>query len=122
MGRITPRSPQLLIDTDVNYAPFHCCGDEDLVFIKCPACHHLMVFCYECETLYPDLAAPTPAYWGQYSVDDRRHIICPRCRQPFEDFAFLMQPYVDKYLVTAKEVMDRGFRHLLSDAISEHLE
>ncbi|MCB0066735.1 MAG: hypothetical protein KDD77_06280 [Caldilineaceae bacterium] len=56
MSRIEPRQPGLLTDLDVNYEPFRCCGDENLVFIKCPAGRHLMVFCYEGDTLYPDLS------------------------------------------------------------------
>ncbi len=115
MGHIKPGRPGLLTDQDVNYEPFHCCGDEDLVFIKCPACDHLMVFCYECDTLYPDLSEPTKTA-GLTVVGREDRVVCPVCSKAFEDSAFLAQPYVDKYLVTAEDVIRRGFAHLLSES------
>jgi hypothetical protein len=114
MSNIQPKDPRLLTDRDVNYEPFHCCGDEDLVFIKCARCAHLMVFCYECDTLYPDLTDTTKQQQMPHTRESDR-LICPNCNQPFPDFYFLMQPYVDKYLVTAEEVMSRGFGHLLAE-------
>ncbi len=113
MSNIQPKDPRLLTDRDVNYEPFHCCGDEDLVFIKCPNCSHLMVFCYECDTLYPDLTNPTQQQQVPMTRESDR-LICPNCGQPFPDFYFLMQPYIDKYLVTREEVVSRGFAHLLA--------
>ena len=113
MSGIQPKDSRLLTDRDVNYEPFHCCGDEDLVFIKCPSCSHLMVLCYECDTLYPELSDTTK----QQQIPCTREtdwFICPNCHEPFPDFYFLMPPYVDKYLVTAREVVERGFAHLLS--------
>jgi hypothetical protein len=116
MSHIKPRRPDLLTDLDVNYEPFHCCGDEDLVFVKCPACQHLMVFCYECDTLYPDLSDPTTMS-GLSAVGGDYRVLCPACGKVFEDSAFLMQPFVDKYLVTVEDVVSRGFGHLLSEAL-----
>jgi hypothetical protein len=113
VSHIEPRQPGLLTDLDVNYEPFRCCGDEDLVFIKCPACQHLMVFCYECDTLCPDLSDPAKAS-GLTLIGGEYRVVCPLCGKAFEDSAFLMQPYVDKYLVTAEEVVGRGFGHLLA--------
>ena len=114
MSGIEPRDPRLLTDLDVDYGPFHCCGDEDLVFLKCPACAHLMVFCYECDTLYPDLADPAVGHAVHLSREDTDRLVCPACGEPFEDFYFLMAPHVDKYLPTAGDVIAAGFGHLLS--------
>ncbi len=118
MSHIRPRNPRLLTDLDVNYEPFRCCGDEDLVFIKCPACQHVMVFCYECDTLYGDLHDLTQLS-GTTLIDGQYRVVCPTCCQPFEDFAFLMQPHVDKYLVTVEEVIGHGFGHLLSEPLRQ---
>lgn len=121
MSRIKPRRSDLLTDMDVNYEPFHCCGDEDLVFIKCPACQHLMVFCFECDTLYPDLS--DPGKWsGLALIGGEDKVVCPMCSQAFADSAFLMQPYVDKYLATVADVVERGFGHLLSAALRDRLQ
>lgn len=113
MSYIQPLNPRLLTDLDVNYVPFHCCGDEDLVFLKCPRCSHLMIFCYECDTLYPDLMNPETKM-GVALTSESDRLVCPNCHEPFEDYYFLRRPNVDKYLVTAEEVTSRGFAHLLA--------
>ena len=110
MSDIPSHLAKFLTDVDVNYAPFHCCGDEDLMFIKCPDCQHVMVFCYECDTLYPDLSdlsvrEPVPL------TRDTDRVVCPRCKVPFADYSF----FVDRYFLTAAEVVAKGFGHLLSD-------
>jgi hypothetical protein len=46
---------QVVEEADLDFIHFHCCGDEDLYPFGCPNCDHLMVFCYECDTLYHDL-------------------------------------------------------------------
>jgi len=112
MGDIKPHNPELLTDSDVNYAAFHCCGDEDLIFIKCPECRHIMVFCYECDTLYPNLSDPTVRQSVPLTRSTDR-ITCPTCGVRFADYNFL----VDKYLVTAAEVIAAGYSDLLSDEI-----
>jgi hypothetical protein len=113
LGHIRPANPDLLTDTDVDYLRFHCCGDEDLVFLRCPACGHIMVFCYECDTLYPDLAqTSTHSRIGLTRVEDR--LVCPACHVAFEDYGFLGPENVDKYLPTAAQVRAAGFGHLLS--------
>lgn len=118
-SHIRPSDPRLLTETDINPPPFHCCGDEDLLFIKCPTCGHLMVFCYECETLHPDLTDVEKQSCERVLVADEDRVVCPRCREPFEEYTFLMPAHVDKYLVTAEEVVARGFRHLLSDDLQQ---
>ena len=42
-------------EQDLNFSLFHCCGDEDLYPFKCTECGRMMVFCYECDTLYSNL-------------------------------------------------------------------
>jgi hypothetical protein len=121
MSAIQPSDPNLLTDVDVNYLPFYCCGDEDLVFLKCPVCQHLMVFCYECDTLYPNLDDVSVRVRMPLTRTTDR-FICPQCRQPFEDFAFLMPPQVDKYLVTAEEVVRGGYLQLLSDELQRRFQ
>jgi hypothetical protein len=110
---IKPRNPRLLTNRDVNWDPFHCCGNEDLVFLKCPRCAHLMVFCYECDTLYPDLHDVTQQQPLRLTEITHR-VVCPACLQPFDDFYFLRQPHVDKYLPTLEDIVSGGFAHLLS--------
>ena len=113
MSGIRPSNPELLTDMDVDGSYFQCCGDEDLVFLRCPACGHIMVLCYECDTLYPTLAdTSTQEGLGLTSETDR--VVCPACEVAFEHFYFLQQPYVDAYLPTAQQVKDAGFGHLLA--------
>ena len=113
MTGIETQNPMLLTDLDVNYEPFHCCGDEDLVFIKCPSCQHLMVFCYECDTLYPQLGN-LAIHYHVFTTHEMDRLNCPHCHKPFPDFHFLRPPMVDKYLVTQDEVIEKGFVHLLA--------
>lgn len=44
-----------IVEADLVAERFHCCGDEDLLPFRCRGCDRLMVLCYECDTLYPDL-------------------------------------------------------------------
>src|SRR5512140_770299 len=97
MSHIRPSNPELLTDLDVDYTHFHCCGDEDLVFLRCPPCGHIMVFCYECDTLYPNLAdTSTRSGLGLTSPTDR--VVCPACSVAFEHYGFLMPEHVASYL------------------------
>ena len=114
MSDINPQNPDRLTDSDVNYAAFHCCGDEDLIFIKCPDCRHIMVFCYECDTLYPNLLDTTIRQTVPLTRSTDR-VTCPKCSVRFADYNFL----VDEYLVTASEVIAAGYSHLLSDPIRQ---
>ena len=113
MSDIKPRNPTLLTDGDVEYTHFHCCGDEDLVFLRCPACGHISVQCYECETWYVDLANTSRMESSFLSGGDER-LACSSCGVPFEDFCYLMEGVVDKYLPTAAQVIAAGHgRHLV---------
>jgi hypothetical protein len=72
-----------------------------------------MVFCYECDTLYPNLAdTSTTAQLGLTREADR--VVCPACHVAFQHYYFLQPPYVDSYLPTAQQVKDAGFGHLLA--------
>lgn len=42
-------------EADLVFRHFRFCGDEDLYPFGCPQCGRMMVFCYECDTLYGDL-------------------------------------------------------------------
>ncbi len=55
MTDIKPPDGNLLTDRDVDYALFRCCGDEDLIFLRCPKCGHIWVECYECSNWFVDL-------------------------------------------------------------------
>ena len=120
MSHIKSRNPALLTDSDVDYANFSCCGDEDLVFLRCPACGHLSVQCYECETWYVDLADTSRMESSFLSGGDER-LACSSCGVPFEDFCYLMEGVVDKYLPTAGQVIDAGYgRHLARHLREQH--
>ena len=116
MPDIKPRDPLLLTDEDVEYAHFHCCGDEDLVFLRCPACGYVWVQCYECETWFPDLDDPTQQT-SSYTSGDGAPPACPRCRVPFADRFYLKHGIVDTYLPTAQQVVRAGFGEHLSQAL-----
>lgn len=120
MSHIKSRNPALLTDSDVEYANFSCCGDEDLVFLRCPACGHISVQCYECETWYVDLADTSRMESSFLSGGDER-LACSSCGVPFEDFCYLMEGVVDKYLPTAGQVIAAGHgRHLARHLREQH--
>lgn len=108
----TPRNPKLLWGSDVDTPMFDCCPNSDRVLVKCPACGHLMAACRECSTLFPNLDDPTQ--FSFIGTDDKERVVCVACNTPFEDYYFLMQPYMEKCLPTADEVIARGYGHLLS--------
>ena len=98
---------------DTREAPFKCCGNEELVILRCPACAHLMVFCTECNTLYPDARDPARRETVRLTRPGDR-LTCPSCAVPFEDRAFLTPPHVDKYRATAEQVIAAGLGDLLA--------
>lgn len=114
MSDIQPNNPTLLTDDDVEYANFNCCGDQDLIFLRCPACGHISVQCYECETWFINLADVRDRQ-SSFLSDESERLKCSHCHRPFEDFHHLMDGIVDKYLPTAEQVIDAGHgRHLAS--------
>lgn len=97
---IKPHDAKLLTDLDVDYAPFHCCGDEDLVFLRCPRCGHIWVECYECSTWYVDLNDLSRRA-NTFGAD---RVACP---------SYLRAGAVDRYLPTAAQVRTAGFERYL---------
>ena len=103
MSEIRPRDPSLLTDQDVDYGPFQCCGDEDLVFLRCAMCGHIWVECYECSTWYVDLDDLTRRASSCFDADGQP--ACPQCGEPFADNDYLREGVVDRYLPTRAQVV-----------------
>lgn len=119
MSDIKPRDSHLLTHLDIDYAPFNCCGDEDLVFLRCAHCGHVWVECYECSTWYVDLHDLSKRESACLS-DVRERLSCPDCKTAFADFFYLKEGNVDRYLATAKQVMDAGYGQFLASHLREN--
>jgi len=98
-------------EDDLDFSAFHCCGDEDLYPFRCSGCGRPMVFCYECDTLFPDLRTVAPGREvAVNSTHGHRPIFaCPHCRHSFE-YYFMDNP---AYHVSFEEWRAAGFGHLL---------
>ena len=108
---IKPPDPNLLGDLDVDYAHFDCCGDEDLIFVRCEHCGHIWVECHECSTWYVDLG--DLARRESSSLSDRNaRLSCPACSVPFEDFDYLGK---NRYAASAEQVVAAGFERYLAE-------
>ena len=118
MSDIKPHDESLLTDTDVEYQYFRCCGDEDLVFLRCSACGHIWVQCYECDTWYPDLNDLSKTD-SSFLVSTNERVSCPHCEKKFEDFHYLKEGIVDKYLPSAAQVIEAGFGRYLARHLRE---
>src|SRR3954454_3864062 len=74
-------------ESDLDFSRFHCCGDEDLYPFGCPACGRLMVFCYECDTLYSDLSDLADRGTEVNNFDPNQPVFaCPQCGHRFAYF------------------------------------
>ena len=104
---------QTVEEHDLDFRHFRCCGDEDLYPFGCPRCGRLMVFCYECDTLFPDLTQTTVCR-GLTLTSETDRVVCPTCGVAFKDYYFLRPENVERYLPTAGQVRDAGFGYLLS--------
>ena len=113
MGEIKPNDPTLLTDDDVNYGPFSCCGDEDLVFLRCPKCHHIWVECFECSTWFTDLD-DLDIKQACFLTSDDQSLSCPHCDNPFEDRFYLHDENCHKYLPNRAQVVEAGYENLLA--------
>ena len=101
----------IVTEADLDFARFRCCGDEDLYPFGCPDCGRLMVFCYECDTLYDDLRDLTRQETEINHFDPSRPIFaCPGCGRLFE-YKFMQNT---KYQVTRETWVGQGFQSLLS--------
>jgi hypothetical protein len=94
----------------LNFSYFNCCGDEDLYPFGCPDCGKLMVFCYECDTLYADLLNPLRSDLPVNSFNPSEPIFqCPSCQYAFP-YSFMRS---GSHRVTFNQWRDAGLGHLL---------
>ncbi|PWF24847.1 hypothetical protein DD235_01300 [Corticimicrobacter populi] len=100
-------------DQPVDPSHFRCCGDEDLVFLRCAHCGHIWVHCHECDTLYVDLDDLDRI---EAAMSNKR-LICVCCDTPFGDLYFLKPHVVHRYMPTAEQVIVAGYGHYLADAL-----
>jgi hypothetical protein len=97
-------------EQDLKFGLFRCCGDEDLYPFGCPECGRLMVFCYECDTLYDSLKDLSKQSTAVNHLNPAAPIFaCPDCGRPFEYF-FMRD---GRYKVPRKQWIAAGFGHLL---------
>lgn len=102
-------STEFVQNADLDSTGFRCCGNEDLYPFHCTACGRVMVFCYECDTLYPNLQTLTPE-WDVNRFDPEQPIFhCPQCGFAFE-YYFMSNP---TYYVTFEQWRQAGFANLL---------
>jgi hypothetical protein len=88
---------------------FNCDPNADPYPFKCSDCGHVMVYCVECNTLFPDLHR-LEQYAPTNSLDSSRPAFaCPRCAHVFE-FSFLRNR---AYRVTRDDMIRAGLQHLL---------
>ena len=121
MSQIQPNNPELLTDDAVDHSQIQCCGDENLVFLKCPHCGHIWIECYECSTWFTDLGNLESRQSCYLGHDDQR-VQCPLCNKPFEDFHYLENGTCDAYLPTLQEVQDAGWTDFLDPEFKSSLE
>jgi len=88
---------QFVADEILNYDYFHCCGDEDLYPFKCSNCGHIMVLCYECDTLYPYLTNTSEKTYPNTFDPRLPSHSCPNCGYLFE-YYFIKNKYESSYL------------------------
>ncbi len=116
-GFIAPRpvvkeKPDIIQESDLDSILFGCCGYTALHPFKCPLCGHIMVYCRECDTLFPNLR-DTNQTWLYFGFD---HLLtCPGCNYAFEQDLqrFLNNP---AYHVTPIEWANAGHASLLTDS------
>lgn len=97
-------------EEDLDFSLFRCCSDEDLHPFRCAGCGRIMVFCYECETLFDDLHDLTRCDRAINHSDPSRPIFsCPGCGRDFE-LGFMANPAYD---VPRAEWLAAGFGRLL---------
>ena len=104
---------EVIQDWDLIKSHFlQCCdGNGDSFPFKCSVCGHIMVFCYECDTLYPDLNNTTIM---QLHIG---HFSCPQCNHEFED-DFMRNL---NYYVTPTEWKQAGYESHLTETAKKKL-
>ncbi len=73
------KSNRSVTESNINPSYFHCCGDEDLYPFKCERCGHIMVFCYECDSLFPNLSDTNLVVYIHENPPREPSITCPSC-------------------------------------------
>ena len=102
---------KLIEEDDLNFMYFHCCGDEDLYPFGCPECQKIMVFCYECDTLYEDLDDLKKQGTEINNFKPQLPIFsCPGCGYEFE-YSFMKK---QRYKVDTKKWLESGYVDLLN--------
>lgn len=75
----------LVREADLDFSCFRCCGDENLHPFRCSSCGRIMVFCYECESLYEELRDLGRPHRDLNHSDRSQPIFaCPNCSHAFE--------------------------------------
>ena len=115
MGDIKPHDAKLLTDDDVDYSLFSCCGDEDLVFLRCRICQHIWVECFECSTWFVDLDN-LDLRESCFLTSEGMRLKCPSCSTPLSHNSYLSREHCDLYLATRQQVVAAGFARFLSES------
>lgn len=98
-------------ELNLDFSKFQCCGDEDLYPFGCPDCGRIMVFCYECDTLYDDLDDLRSQGTQINNFDTASPIFrCPNCDRAFEYFFMRDGQFKVPISLWTRE----GFEHLLT--------
>jgi len=107
--------PAFLDSSDIDDTAFRECEpNREIILIKCPRCMHLMAWCCECDTLFPDLTHPQLSFPVTMLDRQRDRVECPACHECFDEFYFLRPPSIRKYLVTRAEIVRVGLERLLT--------
>ena len=104
------KNKALITDTDLDYAFYDCCGDEDMLLLRCALCGHIWAHCYECDTWFTDLNNLEKSKF----VESDKPVACPHCDTVFEDQYFLNKTVIHKYLPTIEQVIQAGLGQFLS--------
>lgn len=97
----------LLTDCDVDHDSRSCCGDEDLMWLRCPNCQHVWIECYECDTWHVDLDDPGSTTVGRFGQE---HPACPACAAALDGVATAQG--LSRYLPSMDQVPERHRRFL----------
>lgn len=94
--------PKWVIEQIMRWERFTCCGDEDLVPLKCPHCAHIFVVCCECDSTYPNLSDLSQhMHTGEFE--------CPQCALSLDGDLWT------DYGVTLEEWCNSGYADLLQN-------
>jgi hypothetical protein len=99
----------VVLGKDLDASVFSCCTNQDPYPYKCSACELPLVFCRECDTLYPGLPDLTPSTDVNSFDSTKPSHRCPRCGYSFE-YPFMKNP---AYHITYAEWRASGLGHLL---------